>query len=43
MDRTELTQALIEINERLEAGWECDIYGAVETAQMKIRALIDAV
>lgn len=41
MDHTEIVNALHYINERLEAGWECDMYGAVELAQEKLNNLID--
>jgi hypothetical protein len=41
MERNDIVKALHDINERLEAGWKCDMYGAVELAQEKLNDLIN--
>lgn len=41
--RAGIMAALVEINKTLEAGWECDMSGAVETAQTKIATLISEI
>jgi hypothetical protein len=40
MDHEYIVKILNKINAGLEAGWECDMSGAVETAQVRLTALI---